>query len=179
MSKLKVKGYNWGSLQERIILHLAKNGPKNINRTAKEISSHYKSTHTAFTSLKEKGFIKKVSTMTYPQYWLTFEGLFLALISGSNPKILINTYEKLHGKSEEMDLVFELANILPSEELGRLYNSCKFTKEGVEIYLPIPMNPKTAKIWRKALKKSPKYQKIVYRILKQAIDELPKEGVKP
>ena len=108
----------------------------------------------------------------YPQFWLSFQGLFLALINRANRDILKQTQEKLHGKNEEIDLVFELARILPAAELKMLYNACEFSKDNLQINIPIPMKPKKAKIWRKALRKSPKYQKITREILKQALEEL-------
>ena len=184
MSKVETQYHNLPSLQERIVLCLAKKGPQTRNAIKKFVKSAYKNILYSFKSLEKKGLIEIVGQkphagQKFPQYWLTFEGLFLALINGSKPQALKKTHEKLHGTSKDMNLVFELVNILPSEELRRLYHACKFGKEGVEMYLPIPMNPKRAKIWRKALKKSPKYQKIIYGILKQAINEFPKEGVKP
>jgi DNA-binding MarR family transcriptional regulator len=175
MSRTRARGNNLGPLQKDIILCLARNGPQDISETAKALHGHYKSTHVAFESLVQKGLIQPVREkeyrgQRYPQFWLTFEGLMLALVNHANQDILKQTQESLHGKNAEIDLVFEMARILPDSEINEIYNQARAFEDGLEIYFPT--NPRKWKIFRKALKKSPKYQAIVSRILDEAAKEM-------
>jgi predicted transcriptional regulator len=59
MSEKQGKSNNLHPLQKLVVLHLAKNGPHTINKTANSIKHEYKATHVAFEALEEKGVIKK------------------------------------------------------------------------------------------------------------------------
>jgi hypothetical protein len=93
----------------------------------------------------------------------------LARINDASQEVLRKTWKKFHGEDKDMEYVFELMRILPTPELERLYNACKFSQDGPQI--TTPMNPKRAKIWKEALRKSVKYQEITKNILKQALAE--------
>jgi len=75
IARSEKQGRDLGPLQKQILLHLATKGPKNINKTAKEMSAHYKSVHTAFYSLEKKGMIMRAGKVSYRGRSYDFFGL--------------------------------------------------------------------------------------------------------
>lgn len=120
MSKPKRKGDSLPSLQKRIVLNLAKNDPQTINETVEKIRSHYKPSWIAFGSLQEKGIIKKIDAKTYrgreyPRFWLTDEGVVVAMIEGAPPKDLLQKVEQLYPNNEILQYCLEIGPKLSRE----------------------------------------------------------------
>jgi len=107
-------------LQKKVFLHLANNNPKNINETAKDLKSHYKSTWTAFKQLENKNLIKPVNNKNfqvqkYPQYWLTADGAFIALCEGAKANSLIRRAFEIYPNDEDLQYLLETTSILGTE----------------------------------------------------------------
>jgi len=120
MSKIAYKGDRLHPLQGRIVLNLAKNSPQTINKTAKKIKSHYKPSWIAFKSLERKGLISKVNTMNYcgiqyPQFWLTDEGVVVAMLEGASPEILLKKVSEVYPKNEILRYCLEIGPKLNPE----------------------------------------------------------------
>jgi len=117
MSTQKIKGNILPPLQKRIILHLAKNGAQTINKTAKGLKGHYKSSWTAFNSLEQKGLIKKTDlkiyrNRKYPRFWLTQGGIFVALVEGANAANLLQRTIKTYPNDKTLQCCLELSPLL-------------------------------------------------------------------
>ncbi|NLE05044.1 MAG: hypothetical protein GX638_09625 [Crenarchaeota archaeon] len=94
MSTINLKSDNLPSLQKLIIIHLSKNSPQTINETVNALSKSYKPVWMAFNSLQKKKLIRKTQIKTYrnrdfSKYWLTDEGMILAMLEGANPEFLL------------------------------------------------------------------------------------------
>lgn len=126
MSKQQAKGNNYPPLQKRIIMYLAQSTPQTINKTTKEIKGHYKSSWTAFNTLKKKGLIKEVALKPYqgreyPQFWLTELGIYVALHERANPEILLRTTCEIYPENKTLQFLIEAAPILGEYALDVLY----------------------------------------------------------
>jgi hypothetical protein len=104
-------------LQKIILLYLAKTHPETKNATAKAIKGHYKSSWMAFNYLEEKGLIAKIDMKEYrgrlhPRFWLTTSGVFLALIEGINPKILLTRTVEIYPENKALQCIVEVTKIL-------------------------------------------------------------------
>lgn len=102
----KVKENNLPPLQRKILIHLAEHGPKTRNEVSDRIGSAYKSILFAFKSLQKKGFIQIVShkyhrNQGFPQFWLTVNGVGLALLNNANPEKVRENALKSFKKSED------------------------------------------------------------------------------
>jgi DNA-binding MarR family transcriptional regulator len=103
-------------LQRRIFLNLAQNDPQNINETAKAVKGHYKSTHTAFKALVQKGLIKKVtSERKYPCYWIAEAGAFVALLEGVKSATLLEKTLKIYPDNEDLHCLLETSLIVGTD----------------------------------------------------------------
>jgi hypothetical protein len=105
MSNAKMKSDNLHPLQKLIILNLAENEPETINELTQAISKSYKPTHTAFKSLVRKKLITKTGAKSYrgqhfPRYWLTDEGMIMALMEGANADKLLQLTKNLYPEAE-------------------------------------------------------------------------------
>jgi len=126
MSEQQAKGNNYPPLQKRIILHLAQGTPQTINKTTKEIKGYYKSSWTAFNTLKEKGLIKHVASKPYrgreyPQFWLTELGVFLALYLGAIPQTLLRRTIEIYPENKSLQFLIEAVPILGKNAFNVLY----------------------------------------------------------
>lgn len=127
MSKQQKKGNTFPPLQKRIVLHLAQNKPQTINETMKGIKSHnYKSTWIAVDVLKKKGLIEDVATKdyrgnTYPCFWLTERGIFLAISKGAKQETLLRTTLETYPKNKDIQFLIEAAPILGENAFEVLY----------------------------------------------------------
>jgi len=171
MSKIASQCHILQPLQKRIILSLAHKGPQTIHETAKNVGSQYKATYIAFQSLKSKGLIKNEGVKTYRNrkyslFWLTDEGLVLALIHGANPDIVKEHVVRLYGENEIYDFIFELAKALPRERLSELYTLYKFHEEGKPQIKAIPITNTEAEVFFKILMKYPGLKTSVRKVLK-------------
>jgi hypothetical protein len=88
IAKTKEKQQSLPKTQRKIVLCLAEQGAKDISEINKSINGYnngnYKSVNIAVHKLEEKGLIKKYGSkdykrISYPRYWLTRYGTFLAL----------------------------------------------------------------------------------------------------
>jgi hypothetical protein len=169
-------------LQKRIVLNLAHKGPQTINQTAKNLKSQYKATYIAFQSLENKKIIKNVGkkeyrNRNYPLYWLTDEGLILALIHNANPDILKENAVQLYGENEAYSLISDLAKALPRERLAEIYTLFKTTEEEKPKLKAIPITNHETQVFFKTLMKYPSFQTSVKKALK-GIEKIFEESVK-
>lgn len=121
MAKQKPKGNKLPPLQRRVVLCLAQKGSQTKNEVNTNIPllklaevAHYKPTWVAIKSLTKKGLIQEVGTkhrrgQNYPTYWLTDEGVFVALIEGANSKTLLNKTRKLFPKNKALLCYLDIA----------------------------------------------------------------------
>jgi hypothetical protein len=181
MSKPTMKGNNLPSLQKLIVLHLAETEPQTMNETAKAISKHYKPTWTAFKSLEKKNLIKKTTTKVhrkqkYPRYWLTDEGIIIALMEGASPDKLLEQTKILYPNAKTTHCFLEMIPFIHPEVTRMAYSSIKekgklgFIKVAT-LFLSqtaIAMDDETAKKLITILKKYPDK----YNILKTKIQEM-------
>jgi hypothetical protein len=113
MLKNKTKSDSLPSLQQAIIIYLAKNEPQTINQISKTIDKDYSNTHTAFKSLVKKKLIKETGSKNYRKqefecYWLTDEGIITALNEGADAKILLQTTKKFYPNAEAAHIFLEI-----------------------------------------------------------------------
>jgi hypothetical protein len=120
MSERKSKGDNLPPLQKRIILNLAQNNPQTINETVGKISSHYKPSWIAFKSLEQKELIKKVDTKAYraryyPRFWLTMEGVLVAMLEGVPASSLVDRVRTIYPENKILQYTLAMAPFINKE----------------------------------------------------------------
>ena len=120
------KEHSFPPLQKRIILYLAQSKPRTINETKKGISGHYKSSWTAFKSLKKKGLIKKTTSKNYrgrqyPCFWVTELGIFLALCEGAKSEVLLKKTLEVYPENRDLQFLIEAIPILGKHAFRLLY----------------------------------------------------------
>ena len=178
MSKTEGQYHILHPLQKRIILSLAHKGPQTINETSKKVGNNqYKATYIAFQSLKGKGLIKSVDvkkylTREYPKFWLTDEGLALAIIHKANIEILREHVEKLYGTQMKYNLLFDVAKALPPDKLGELLTMFKTTEEGNPKLKAIPISNIESQAVFRVLMKYPEIRKAIKAKLKGFVETL-------
>jgi len=108
MINQKIKRNILPPLQRRIVHCLALEGPQTINKIKENIvhlelarRSHYKATWQAVQSLEEKHLIQKVTVIEYrgkkyPRFWLTDEGIVVAVIDGVDSSILLERTREIY-----------------------------------------------------------------------------------
>jgi len=182
MSKLKIEGYNLGPVEKRIILAFAHTEPQTINATKETIEGHYKSVNNAFHSLLKKELIKAVDKKKYRNqeydiFWLTLEGALLAMLHRANSDIMKEYYEKVYGKSEDTDLIFDLVKAFP-EKMREIYTMFKTTTEGKMKLKNMPISNNEMQKFIKIVFKYPSYRKTMkktighaFKILEKMVDE--------
>jgi hypothetical protein len=179
MSQPKVKGDNLPSLQKMIVLHLAENTPQTVNQTVTAISKSYKPTWLAFNSLKRKKLIVKANVLEYrgrkyPRYWLTDEGIIMALMEGANAKKLLERTKSLCPDAEITHCFLEIMPLFDPEVVKMAYSNVKGKGklgpiEVVTLILSgaaMPMEIETGKKVAAILKKYP----VQYALLKNAVE---------
>ena len=129
MSKSKISS-NLPSLQRLIVLHLADSAPQTINETVKAISKSYKPSWIAFGSLEKKKLVKKVDVKVYrgrdyPRYWLTDEGMFMALLEGASSEKLFEQTKILYPDSKVTHCFLEIMPFIRPEVLKIGYSLVK------------------------------------------------------
>ena len=130
MSKAKAKSDNLPPLQKLIVLYFAKNKPKTINETVKALGKSYKPTWIAFNSLEEKKLIVKTGTkdyrgQEYPRFWLTDEGMILALMDGADASKLLAETKILYPDAEVAHIFLEVIPLFDHEVLKMTYGYAK------------------------------------------------------
>ena len=131
-SKSKISS-NLPSLQKLIILHLAESKPQTINETVKAISKSYKPSWIAFGSLEKKNLIKKTDVKVYrgrdyPLYWLTDEGMVMALLEGASSEKLFEQTKTLYPDSKITHCFLEIMPFIRPEVLKIGYSLVKENK---------------------------------------------------
>jgi hypothetical protein len=116
MSKRKTNWYNLPPLQRQILIHLAKEGPKTRNEVARELGSAYKNILFSFNSLKRKGLIKQIGEKkhrqrSFPQYWLSEDGVILAFIEGVPKDVLIENVKDFYPDNENLNAFIDFASV--------------------------------------------------------------------
>ena len=181
MSKSKMKGDNLPPLQKLIVLHFAESEPQTINKTVKAISKSYKPAWTAFNSLKEKKLIRKADVKEYrgreyDRYWLTDEGMIMAMMEGASSEKLLKQTKILYPDAEIIHCFLEMMPFIDPEVMKMSYASVKGKGkfgfiEVATLFLSqaaMPMDIETAKELKKVLKKYP----VQYNMLKLAIQTM-------
>jgi hypothetical protein len=181
MPRLKPKSDESRSVEKLIVLNLAENEPQTKRKTAKSISKYYKSTWDAFKSLEEKKLIKKAGTTSinnneYPCYWLTDEGIMMAIMEGASPQKLLAQAKNLYPEAKTTHVFLEIAPFFHPEVVKMAYSSVKGkgkigVAEVIMLYLSQPaiaMDTETARKITAILKNYPD----VYSKLKNAVKEM-------
>jgi hypothetical protein len=130
MSKAKTKSDNLPPLQKLIVLYFAKNEPKTINETVQALGKSYKPTWIAFNSLEEKKLIVKTGAkdyrgQKYPRFWLTDEGMILALMDGADANKLLAETKLLYPNAEVAHIFLEIIPLFDPEVLKMTYGYAK------------------------------------------------------
>lgn len=174
MSRLKFKSDNLHPLQKLIVLHLAENEPQTINQTVRALSKSYKPTWIAFHSLEKKKLIRKTDAKSYrgreyPLFWLTDEGMIMALMEGACSDRLLEQTKNLYPENKSVHCFLEIVPFIDPEVMSMVYSSVKGKgKLGfVEIatlvlsQAAIPMDIEVAKKLTATVKKYPdEYNKL-------------------
>ena len=134
MSKSNIKSDNLPSLQRLIVLNLADSKPQTINETVKAISKSYKATWIAFNSLEKKNLIEKIDVKNYrgreyPRFWLTAEGIVMALMEGASFDKLLEQAKVLHPDAKILHCFLEIMPYTNPEILKLAYSIVKGKKE--------------------------------------------------
>ncbi len=140
MSKRRSRGDSLPPLQRRIVLNLAENKPQTINKTVESTSSHYKPSWIAFKSLEEKGLITKIGKMSYrgreyPEFWLTVEGVLVAMLEGASPSGLLYRVNEVYPENKILIYCLEIGPKLNPEvfRIGLSVLRNKGTLEPIDI----------------------------------------------
>lgn len=181
MSKPKTTSNNLELLEKLIVLNLAENKPQTKRETAKAISKQYKSTWNAFKRLEKKKLIKQATTITYnnieyPRYWLTDEGILIAIMEGANLNKLLEQTKTLYPENKNAHCFLEIAPLFDPQLMRMAYSSLKGkdkigSREIIILFLSQPsiaMDGETAKKLVTTLQKYP----VEYNKLKNAVQEM-------
>jgi len=113
MIKRNVESHILPLLQRDMILYLAKEGSHTKNAIASGVSRSYQPTWTAFKSLEKKSLIKETDVKTwrgreYQQFWLTDNGVLIALAEGADPDRLLELTRKIYPKNQRLACYLEV-----------------------------------------------------------------------
>jgi len=115
-------------LQRDIVLYLATEGSQTKNAIATGVSRSYKPTWTAFNSLTEKKLIKETDMKTwrgrdYPQFWLTDNGVLIALAEGANPDRLLEMTKQIYPKNPRLACYLEVLSKMSLHIIKTAYSA--------------------------------------------------------
>lgn len=141
MSRQKTKSNKLPSLQKRVVLCLAQEGSQTKNEIKTNIPrlkyalgrvTHYKPTWLAIKSLGQKGLVQEVGTKEYrgrkyPTYWLTDEGVFVALFEGANPETLLKKTREIYPENQILLFCIEIIPKLNPKVFEMGYSAVKTT----------------------------------------------------
>lgn len=171
------KEYRLHKLQKMILLYLAENEPQTANETSLKLKKSYKPTSTAFKTLKKRNLIaeteiKNYRNREYSEYWLTDQGIILALLEGANQEKLSEHAKNVRPDNKALHLFLELAPYIDNQITEMTYSSVR--EEGeldfmdvmnlLFLQAPTETDIENAKNLSKVLKKYPEE----YKILKEA-----------
>jgi hypothetical protein len=173
----KPEGYSLHKLQRMILLHLAENEPQTVNETSIKIDKSYKPTSTAFKTLEKMNLItetkiKNYRNRKYSEFWLTDEGIVLAILEGANQEKMSKQTQELRPDDKALHLFLDIAPYIDRQIIEMTYSSVKESGEldfmnvmnVLFLQAPTEMDMENAKKLSVALKKYPEE----YKILKQA-----------
>ena len=187
MLKPQKKWYSLPSLQKRILLNLAREGPQTRNQVQKNVKSAYKNVLYSFKSLTKKGLIKIVDQKVrrgrkFPKYWLTATGIFSAFINDANVESLLKNAEKIYPDNQDFQVLAQLGKVLDKKAIEKILSLIALQKEEMPMALTfLATNPKAftrknprtlAKEIGKVVKRHPEYYKLYKRMLKNSRKEL-------
>ena len=185
MSKFKFKSDNLHPLQKLIVLNLAENEPRTINQTVRALSKSYKPAWIAFHSLEKKKLIRKTDVKRYrgreyPRFWLTDEGMIMAMLEGVNPAILLDETKKLFPDRKMVHCFLELVPYMNQIVLRLAYSSVKGGgklefKDMATIIISqagIPMEVENLEKFVAVFRKYPEEYQKLRRLIQIVIDQL-------
>jgi len=194
MSKGKTKGNKLPPLQKRVVLCLAQEGSQTKNEIKTNIPrlkyafarvAHYKPTWLAIKSLGQKGLVQEVGTKEYrgrkySRYWLTDEGVLVALIEGANPETLLKKTREIYPENQILLYCLEIAPKLNQKvlEIGWSAVKTKGKLEPIDLatILLTQMQTKTSDkpFWEtvEILKNYPKQYKSFKKQIEQMFENL-------
>jgi hypothetical protein len=139
----------------------------------------------AFKSLEKKNLIKQTAIKEYagreyPSYWLTDEGIMMALVEGANSKKLLKQTKTIYPENKTAHCFLEIIPLFDPQVIRMAYSSVKGKgklgiREIIMLFLSQPsiaMDSKAAKKITFILKKYPKEYSIFKRTIQTMIDQL-------
>lgn len=184
-SRPQSKSDNLHSLQKRIILHLAENEPQTKNEIAEATSKSYKPPWTTIKSLQKRKLIgiaklKNYRGRKFPRYWLTDEGMIMALMEGASSDKLLAQTKILYPQAKIIHCFLEMMPFIDPEVTRMAYSSVKGKGkfgfvEVATLFLSqaaMPMDIETAKKLKIVLKKYPDQYNMLKLAIQTMIDQL-------
>jgi hypothetical protein len=185
MSKGIASSDNLPSLQQAIIMYLAKSDPQTINQIANEIDKDYSNTHTAFKSLIRKKLVTKTGTKRYREqeftcYWLTDEGILIALMEGTSADKLLEKTRTLYPDAKVTHCFLQIMPLFDPAVIRMAHSNVKGkgklgSIELVQLILSgaaLPMEMETGQAIVKVLKDYPEQYELLKISVKFMIDQL-------
>lgn len=190
MSKQKTKDHKLPPLQKRVLLCLAKMGPQTINEIKNNIpqlepaqtrKSHYKPTWLAVKALGQKDLVhetglKEYRGRKYPRFWLTDEGIVVAVIEGFDPNYLLEKTKETYPNNQILLYFLEIAPKLNPEvfRIGHsaIKNKGKLEPIDLAAILFTQMQTEThTQIFKETLEILKRYPK-QYRLFKEQVGKM-------
>jgi len=170
-------------LQEKILLFLASNYPMTKNETTRGISGNYRSSWDALKELEKKKLIQAVSQKVYrgreyPRYWVTENGILLALSNRLKPETLLRKTKEIYPEKKNLHFLIEIVPILGESAYDMLslavVTNGKFEKSDIiQIYASQgKLNDEEIKKYNSILKNYPEIYKHHVDFMKQASKNL-------
>jgi hypothetical protein len=184
MSKENLECNNLHSSQKAIVLQFAETEPMTINQLNKSISKDYKATYTTFKSLRRKKLIAETGSRNYngqeyPCFWLTDEGMIMALMEGADADKLLQQTKKIYPTAEVTHCFLEIIPLFDPEIMRMAYSYAKGKgklefADVAQVVLSgaAAMDIETGKKIAIILKKYPKYYAALKMVVQQMIDQL-------
>lgn len=154
-SKKRYMNKTYGTLQNKVMMQLARIGPQTITEVQKGLNidaNNYMAVSTAIHSLEKQSAIMKTGDSfefkgkTYPRYWLNAEGLRFAIEQGADLSVLRSTSLQLayddplymkspsgsgyndNDKMQMLKAFFDALAVLDQKERTALLNSQDYTE---------------------------------------------------
>ena len=115
---------------------MAEKGPQTKNELAKYLNIDRKAIYNAINSLQKKRLVEKTKLQKeyrgqkFDRFWLSFDGLIWAIIHGVSADWLKDYAVELWGEQETLNLIFDLAEVLPKDTLARVLSLFRAHREG-------------------------------------------------
>jgi DNA-binding PadR family transcriptional regulator len=126
----KPKSNSLPKLQKQIILNIAEKEPQTAYATMIDIDNTCHPTYNAFKGLEEKNLVKKqkakeANGKKVEKYWLTHEGIIIALLEGANHEKIANQSRKLYSDEDELNLFIDIVKYIDPEIVAMTYSGVK------------------------------------------------------